>query len=63
MKIGGVNVDGWIIAPVVGIIAVAIINGVRTGADTNTWDATSILVASFLGVIVMIKVIMNIFGS
>ena len=58
-----VNIDSWIVVPIMGIIAVAIINGIRTGVDTSGWDATSIVIAGFLGVIVMIRVIMRVLGK
>lgn len=45
-----------------GIIAVTIINAVRTGVDTSGWDTASIVVASLLGVIVMARVIMKVLG-
>ena len=60
---GAVDIDSWIVIPIMGIIAVAIINGIRTGVDTSGWDATSIVIAGFLGVIVMIRVIMKVLGG
>lgn len=45
-----------------GIIAVTIINAVRTGVDTSGWDAGSIVVASLLGIIVLARVIMKVLG-
>jgi hypothetical protein len=61
-QLGAVSVDTWIVVPIMGIIAVAIINGIRTGVDTTGWDATSIVIAGFLGVIVMVRVIMKVLG-
>jgi len=55
-------VDTWIAVPIMGIIAVTIINAVRTGVDTSGWDTASIVVASLLGVIVMARVIMKVLG-
>jgi len=60
---GKIDVDNWIVVPIMGIIAVAIINGIRTGVDTTGWDATSIVIAGFLGVVVLVRVIMKVFGS
>jgi len=60
---GAVDIDSWIVVPIMGIIAVAIINGIRTGVDTSGWDATSIVIAGFLGVVVMIRVIMKVLGG
>lgn len=57
------NVDTWIVVPIMGIIAVAIINGIRTGVDTSGWDTTSIVIAGFLGVVVMVRVIMKVLGG
>ncbi len=54
--------DTWIAVPIMGIIAVTIINAVRTGVDTSGWDTASVIVASLLGVIVMARVIMKVLG-
>ncbi len=54
--------DTWIAVPIMGIIAVTIINAVRTGVDTSGWDTASIVVGSLLGVIVMARVIMKVLG-
>lgn len=54
--------DSWIGIPIMGIIAVTIINAVRTGVDTSGWDAGSIVVASLLGIIVLARVIMKVLG-
>lgn len=54
--------DSWIAIPIMGIIAVTIVNAVRTGVDTSGWDAASIVVSGLLGVIIMARVIMKVLG-
>ncbi len=54
--------DTWIAVPIMGIIAVTIINAVRTGVDTSGWDSASIVIAALLGVIVLARVIMKVLG-
>jgi hypothetical protein len=56
------GIDTWIAIPIMGIIAVTIINAVRTGVDTSGWDTASIVIASLLGVIVLARVIMRVLG-